>query len=114
MTPAERVVVEAARRWVNGRPEDSMRLVAAVGALEAEGRPAEEEITWDQVVEGDQIQVGGKWFEVLEAKPGAVRAKSEHGLVGNFKSRTGPLTVRRGASGKAVDMFAGVLWSGAS
>ena len=121
MTPAERVVVEAARRFVALLPvylpasatPEVVRLKYAVDALDAEQTPAEKELTWDQVAEGDSVQVGGKWFEVLETRPGSVRAKSPAGQVGTFR-RTVPVLVRRGRSGQAVDVLGSVLWSGAS
>src|SRR6187402_3466179 len=100
MTPAERVVVEAARRFlVDG---DRANLEAAVAALDSQQPSGEHRLTWGQVCEGDHVQVKGGWYEVLQAKPGEVRAKAGNGQVGSFKRPPGdPVLVRRGESGRA-------------
>jgi hypothetical protein len=131
MTPGERVVVEAVLRWAPQLPsiQAEHALQDARNALlaeRAEGPPDEVEITWGQVVEGDQIYrgpqgqawtagaPGGRWYEVTRA-----------GLIGGGKARINArgipraiqpdagkfVVVRRGVTGKAVDMFATVLWS---
>jgi hypothetical protein len=140
MTPAERVVVEAAVRWVQSLPTplpDSAapRLIDvrdAVDALLAERagpRPATVPLTWGQVVEGDQLyrapnggpaQPGqpGNWHEVLQTgllgNHGRVRIHVK-GLPRPIEPEAHkPVIVRRGKTGQAVDALGGVLWSGPS
>jgi hypothetical protein len=114
------VVVEAAVRWVDGTPEDSMRLVAAVEALQAEradpDAPTEREITWGQVVAGDEIYSPktDRWYEVTRAvHPGNGKSKiNAKGIPKPLQPDSAALIkVRRGETGVAVDMFASVLWS---
>ena len=125
MTPGERVVVEAAIRWAGARlnpgttPAD---LYQAVDALQVEradpDAPQEQEITWAQVVEGDEIwsPKTQRWYEVVRAvHAGGTEGRSLINAKGIPKGLK-PLSVdsvkvRRGATGNAVDMFASVLWS---
>jgi len=127
-TPAERAVIAAARRLVEGNPYNiiqndrtAMNLAEAVDALDAtehpaDGGPREIPITWGQLVAGDELWSAraGKWFEVLETK--AVGGETEARLTGVGKpfrqpSDT-PAKVRRSPMGEAVDLFATVIWSG--
>lgn len=77
--------------------------------------PTELEITWGQLVADDEMwsAKARRWFTVLETK--AVGSDTQVRLVGGsvFKqpSKT-PVQVRRSEMGKAVDMFATVIWSG--
>jgi hypothetical protein len=122
MTPAERVVVEAALRWVPQLPsiQAEHALQDAVQALQAEragGQPQEHDLTWGQVVEGDEIwsERTGKWYPVTAAthQPPAASTISAKGIPRVLRPMPGdPVRVRRGATGEAVDMFASVLWSG--
>lgn len=131
MTPAERVVVEAAVRWARGHTTDSP-LAAAVDALLAERAGPQLEtvgITWAQVVEGDQIfraangspcppdDAAGKWFEVIRSGPlgGTDRMRiNARGIPKPIQPvAKNPVTVKRGATGKAIDNLGSVLWSGA-
>jgi hypothetical protein len=124
MTPAERVVVEAALRWARSRTvlQDSIRLQEAVQALEAEratGQPQEQDLTWGQVVEGDEIYSSrtDKWYPVTAAthqppKASTVSAKGIPRVLRPMPDQ--PVLVRRGATGEAVDVFASVLWSGST
>ncbi len=140
MTPAERVVVAAAVRWHSSvqaeRPEGfHAELDAAVDALLAEraGPQAETvEITWTEVVEGDQIyrhrtgggpvpldSPAGAWFTVTDRgglMPGTNRIRLHAKGIGRpiQPVATRLVTVKRGATGKAVDMLGSVLWSGAN
>jgi hypothetical protein len=134
MTPAERVVVEAAIRW--SASTQAMRaegfhaeLSEAVDALLAErSEPAAEteEITWAQVVEGDKIYragngaplppdaPGGSWLTVdrVSGLPGGRRRIFVQGLrkpIEPLAER--PVIVQRGATGTAVDALGSVLWS---
>lgn len=131
MTPAERVVVEAAVRHCEGECKGGWgNLIDAVNALLAErnGPPPETvEITWGQVVEGDKLyrmpngapaiigQPGGVWMEVVGsgALQGAQRKIHVKGIGRPIQPvASKPVTVQRGATGKAVDTFGSVLWSG--
>ena len=131
MTPAERVVVEAAVRWAASRTIGSLDpLQDAVDALlvERQGpQPETVEITWAQVVEGDHlyrapgggpgvIGQAGQWMEVVSAAPignGVQRKIHVKGLGRPIQPVSAkPVTVQRGATGKALDMFGAVLWSG--
>jgi hypothetical protein len=133
MTPGERVVVEAAIRLekvVGNLPEarfgearvEICELREAVWALLAERQTpedqrVEEDITWGQVVEGDLIlsERTGKWYPVTSAvrHVGApVVLVQMTGIPKKVqKPITDPVKVKRGATGKAVDVFASVLWS---
>lgn len=125
MTPAERVVVETARRWYSRVAEDGPHadeeLCEAIRALEAErsaGGPAvtEQPMAWDQVVEGDEIYSDktGKWYHVTEsgAMPGGRRKIVTRELPKPIRPMASAgVLVRRGETGKAVDVFASVLWS---
>lgn len=126
MTPAERVVVEAAVRWVAATPETVHRvnrdLIDAVDALLAEradpDAPQEQEITWGQVVEGDEIwsPKTQRWYEVTRAiHAGGTEGRSlinAKGIPKGLKPiSSDAVKVKRGPTGNAVDMFANVLWS---
>jgi hypothetical protein len=89
-------------------------------ALEAEradpAAPLEISTTWDQVVEGDEIYSAKtrRWYQVREAGalPEGRRKIVAAGLPRPIRPMAvGDVLVRRGQTGKAVDMFAGVLWS---
>lgn len=139
MTPAERVVVEAAVRWRDAIEEGrsalgvSGDLLHAVESLLAErdGPQLETvEITWAQVVEGDQIyrsmngapvpagSSAGVWYEVTAAGSltGTDRVRVRARGIGKPIQPVAdkPVTVKRGATGKAVDTLGSVLWSGAN
>lgn len=129
MTPAERLVVEMATRHLAGEAAaynipGGAELLQAVEALEQEraGAPlearVERELTWGQVVEGDEIYSAkvDKWYAVT----GAVRhigaptvTVSLQGLSKPLKPKplSEPVRVRRGETGAAVDVIASVLWS---
>lgn len=122
LTPGERVVVEAAIRWRRGPNVGHQYLMDAVDALEAERADpdalVEQEITWGQVVEGDEIYSPktGRWYEVTRAvHAGGTEGKSlinAKGIPRGLKPNSAdPVKVRRGPTGNAVDMFASVLWS---
>ena len=127
MTPAERVVVESAIRWREGFYGPDLEhlgadLVQAVDALLAErsvpeGERREETIAWGELAEGDEVwsERVKRWYPVrsavrhvgaplvlvdLEGQPKVIQ-----------KSVSEPVKVRRGPAGRAVDMFASVLWS---
>jgi hypothetical protein len=126
MTPAERVVVEAALRWrvpqVRAITLDAIALIEAVDALQIEraaGQPQEQDLTWGQVVEGDEIYSSktDKWYPVTAAthQPPAASTVSAKGIPRVLRPMPGdPIRVRRGATGQAVDVFASVLWSGST
>jgi hypothetical protein len=133
MTPAERVVVEAAVRYALAAAtgqEDLPQLLLAVDALLTERagpQPETVEITWGQVVTGDLVYralngaplvpdaPGGKWFEVLQTgrhAPDRVRI-NVRGIARPIQPLAGAaVTVKRSAMGQAVDVLASVLWSG--
>lgn len=136
MTPAERVVVEAAVRWyqavANDDDSQGQALVQAVEALLAErAGPQSEtvEITWAQVVEGDEIyraksggpiepdNAAGKWFTVTDRGgliPGTDRIRLHAKGIGRPIQPIADklVTVKRGVTGRAVDALGAVLWSG--
>jgi hypothetical protein len=124
VTPGERVVVEAARRWyarVADGPHEDERLCEAIRALEAERAAGgtvvtETERTWDQVVEGDEIYSAKtrKWYPVRES--GALPDGRWKIVAAGLPKPIRPMAsadvmVRRGETGLTVDMFASVLWS---
>jgi hypothetical protein len=125
VTPAERVVVEAALRWHADMADElnAAELYGAVDALLAEradpATPTEQDITWGQVVVGDEIYSDKtrRWYEVtntviLGSDTGRVKIHVK-GLPEPIEPKLiAPVTVRRSEMGKAVDMFASVLWSG--
>lgn len=124
LTPAERVVVEAARRVVRDLPFGQLDarlgdLHQAMTALEAEradpDASTEQEITWSQVVEGDEIYSPktDRWYEVTRAAHGAATSTiNAKGIPKALKPVSAhKVKVRRGPTGNAVDMFANVLWS---
>jgi hypothetical protein len=119
------VVVEAAVRVVNptatvgvlGALADLHRAVAALEAERADpDAPTEQEITWSQVVEGDEIYSPktDRWYEVTRAvHPAGGKSKiNAKGIPKPLQPDSAALVkVRRGPTGVAVDMFASVLWS---
>ncbi len=127
MTPAERAVIEAARAWAatwERLPDgNSLPLYRAVEALETElagGQDltrVEMSIPWTQVVEGDEIQArpGGRWYAVFSA----VRHVGSPTVTVKVRDLPKPITatasnkvtVRRGATGMAADVFT-VIFSG--
>jgi hypothetical protein len=133
MTPAERVVVEAAVRYATSPATATdlhNGLCDAVEALLAERagpQPETVEITWEQVVTGDLVYralngaplapdaPGGKWFEVLQTgrkAPDRVRI-NVRGIARPIQPLAGAVViVKRSAMGQAVDVLASVLWSG--
>jgi hypothetical protein len=137
VTPGERVVLAAAEHWAESiRPDTGLglELLDAVNALHAEraGKtPAELvelELTYGQVVEGDEVHSAklDKWFAVsasVRTSQGMQRVTMP--ATGNVKVKPPrpawhlfpadkPCRVRRGAAGQAVNLFATVLWSGPS
>lgn len=114
MTPAQLKVIEAARAHLQDCEGGYTDLMAAVEALEAE-RDAEEDYTWGQVVEGDQIwsPKTRKWYPVISSarqRDGTMRVEAK-GLPKSIRPpAAGPVKVKRGATGKAVDMW-NVVWS---
>lgn len=123
LTPGERVVVEAAIRWrQSGTVAALLPLRDAVDALRAEradpDAPQERDLSWGQVVEGDEIYSDKtkRWYEVTRAvHSGGTEGKSlinAKGIPRGLKPNSAdPVKVRRGPTGNAVDMFANVLWS---
>lgn len=142
MTPAERVVIAAAERWAaswkrrpsliqSGALWDTVQALQAERAAKTPAQLQELDITYGQVVEGDQILSPklGRWYEVTAVvplgtwdRPGKVRitmpktgrpaagGKPQVNAWHDFDAAT-PCRVRRGDTGQAVDMFASVLWS---
>lgn len=138
MTPAERIVVATAERWVAEDESAGLicrALVEAVEALRLErsGRPSEEmEIPWSQVLDGELFlnPKNGKWYMAKHVNriPGApvrVTVADENGRELTRPAKAGrgtepiiatydPTTevkVKRSEDGQAYDMFATVLWS---
>lgn len=124
LTPGERVVVEAALRYAqdDSTVQRHNDLIEAVDALLTERADpdalVEQEITWGQVVESDEIYSDKtkRWYEVTRAvHSGGTEGKSlinAKGIPRGLKPNSAdPVKVRRGPTGNAVDMFASVLWS---
>jgi hypothetical protein len=123
MTPAERLVVEAAIRHIEEAtycdgPGD---LIAAVKALDVERAPLpvnELERTWAEVVTEDEIFSArtGKWYRVIEAhRQGGRMAVHAKGLPKIIKPlATDPVRIRRSTMGDAVDVMISVFSSGPS
>jgi hypothetical protein len=135
MTPAERVVVEAAVRWAADHDHEAAngQLLLAVDALliERNGPALEvQEITWSQVVEGDQLYraangsaapvgaPGGRWMEVTRSGPLVQTGRMRINVKGipqpiqPHADRT--VVVKRGATGQAADVLCSLVWSGPS
>lgn len=73
---------------------------------------------WGEVVEGDRVHVGPRWYVVQSQAPDTndrvhVRAKSEvTGVVGTFKRPSADeVEAERGPTGNAVDLFK-IVFSG--
>lgn len=125
-TLAERAVIAAARRLVDSDPYNivtnertAMDLSAALDALdaaEATAEPAEQEITWGELVAGDEMYStkAARWFTVSSVSRSGATMNVR--LVGVAKPFSQPaataVKVRRSDMGKALDVFAAVLWSG--
>lgn len=129
-------MIAAAEDWAAAPQGDypaAKGLRGAVIALQAElaaKTPAEREeldITYAQIVEGDQLwSRTGRWFDVsasVNLDGGQTRVTMP--AIGNVKTKPQrlpyvikpsdtPCRVRRGKTGQAVDLFATVMWSGAS
>jgi len=77
----------------------------------------DQEITWAEVVESDEIYSAskGKYFPVISSvrlKTGKMRIAAK-GWPGPIEMPLGAtVTVRRGATGQAVDLINTILWSG--
>lgn len=75
-----------------------------------------QEITWGEVVESDEIYSAktGRWYEVIEVRARgarvAIRAVNLPKVIEPLA--TDKVTVRRGATGEAVDMMISILYSG--
>jgi hypothetical protein len=123
MTPAEQVVIAAAEaywayweRWDQSADLHNglMEAVAALQLERAGAAPHVARLTYGQVVEGDEIaNEAGKFFAVRHAvHADGVSQIGAKGIPKLFKRPSGrEVTVRRGPTGQAVDMFASTLWS---
>jgi hypothetical protein len=139
VTPAEQAVITAADRWafttMEKTPEADalVKAMDALGAERARRTPAERaevDITYGQVVEGDEVYSIklDRWYAVsatvLRAdgtaritmprtgRP-AGRGRPQVNAWHDFDPAK-PVRVRRGVAGNAVDMIVSVLYSGAS
>lgn len=124
MTPEQAAVIAAARELVRQNPYNLFTmgeragddLVTAVDALEAAEASGEMTLTYGQVVSEDLLwsEAKGKWFEVLEvATTGGQTQFRLKGVAAKFtKPATDEVRVQRSETGKAVDMFNTVIWSG--
>lgn len=125
-TPTERLVLEAALRWREDYVSTAHReelataeLFGAVGLLAAERAAGhtEQELTFGQLVADDLIQsANGRWYTVdrMVATPGQSDVKVWlQGVPKPLEKFSGQtVQVRRSGMGKAVDVFASVIWSG--
>lgn len=122
MTPAERVVVEAAIAWGDSHvagDTETYRLIEALTALRQErmvGKPTEQELTYGQVVAGDEIfniKVQ-KWYSVTRVAllvTGMMSLTVRNVPKPFEREHMAPVMVRRGPDGKACDVLASVMWS---
>lgn len=123
----ERAVIEAARALVRDAHDvvtgdvTVTNLQRAVAALDAADLP--QEIGWHEVVEGDEVQSpkNKKFYPVigtvaLTGDPGGWRIKLQTGSTETVITRptvAEPTAfVRRGRTGKAVDVIVNVMYSG--
>lgn len=123
----ERAIIEAARRYVSADPYNligsasdpgPVALANAVLALDAWTEPEVTEILWNQLAEGDQLKSvrNGRFYAV--ERTAAMKDGIHVKLAGIAREIVRPTpaepraTVRRGATGQAVDMFVTVLSSG--
>lgn len=122
MTPGERVVVEAAIAyyWHNHESVDfHNNLFYAVEALLAErtaDEPTEQELTYGQVVAGDEIFNAKvqKWYFVTRTAlliTGMMSITVRNVPKPFERDHMGSVRVRRGPDGKACDVLASVMWS---
>jgi len=121
VTPAERALIDAAKRYVPQLPsiQAEHALKDALGALdresaarEAEGR----ERTWGDVITNDEIYSAktGRWYKVVSTnRQGDRVAIMAKGLPKIIKPLAAdPVRIRRGDMGRAADVLISVLTSG--
>lgn len=119
----ERAVIMAARRFREASTtvdleQASLDLRLAVQAYEASLTPGESEISWHQLAEGDQLKSrkNGRYYPVTSVLK--TRKGYEITLAGISNKIIRPTkeepmaTVRRGATGQAVDTLVHVFSSG--
>ena len=118
-------VIDAARRFLAGPLDGSDGAVAeledAMAALDAklaraghEPSREEQDRTWGEVVEGDQILSvkTNRWYEVTRtvANKGKVKLNIKGSAKPIERERADPVKVRRGVTGEGMDILE-VLWS---
>lgn len=120
-TPLERAVIEAARNASDLDP----RLGAAVAALDAHeaslAPDVREGVGWHEVAEGDEIpDKAGNWHPVIRTLKVrrnlyeiVVQMPTGPQVLTRPSEKSPTATVRRGATGKAVDHFVHVFSSNA-
>jgi hypothetical protein len=118
----ERAVLEAARKFIQTwKGPDARDLRLAVGALEAWEQTQDPTVTergWHEVAEGDELRSvkNGKFYKITRTLK--VKGGYEITLEGVPKTITRPTiaepsaTVRRGATGDAIDLLGHVFSSG--
>jgi len=120
-TELERAVIEAARSFCRAEDGAKESLWTAVQALDAGQDPEVREIGWHEVVEGDRIKSvkTGKFYEVDDTfKFGkefkiSVRTGPDNAVTITRPTEAEPTAfVKRGQTGKAVDVFVEVFSSG--
>jgi hypothetical protein len=131
VTPAEKAIVDAAVRWAPQLPsiQAEHALQDAVFILleeRAAPKRVTQEVRWAEVAEGDRIYrmpngapaqyaaPGGVWLEVTSASSIGDRQRIHvHGVRRAIEPEAARrVTVQRGATGQAMDMFSTVLFSG--
>jgi len=126
VTPEQRAVIEAARRfaadrdWMQGDPFPAY-LADAVEALERAQSSAVQEIEWWRVAEGDQLKSAktGVFWEVISVQRMAngtysigIQRAGKRAMIARPTEAEPNATVRRGEAGHAVDTFVTVFSSG--
>ena len=133
MNDLQKAVIEAARAYVRSDPYNligsqsdpaPVALAGAIDALEVWEKaqdPEVREIGWHEVAEGDQLKSvkTGKFYPVLRVETVLTDARITIELSqGRHTTITRPIKdeptafVKRGATGKAVDVFVDVFSSG--
>jgi len=121
MTPQERAVIEAARAWRRRTRVDPRADALFFEAIDALDTPdAEQSISWRELAEGDHLKSAktGVFWEVISVhamRDGykiGIRLGGKRALITRPTLAEPEAIVRRGQTGRAVDMFVNVFSSG--
>ncbi len=120
-TDLERAVIEAARALRKTQMSaEASALFKAVDALDAGQDPEVREVGWHEVTEGDQLRSAktGLFWEVIgvdrliQGRRIVIRRGGNTAMITRPTEAEPMAFVKRGATGKAVDVFVEVFASG--